>query len=227
MGSLIEYFKKETTKNVLEKAVDHAKKVQESVEELDKGIDMLLEDKNPKKAFQIFRKVDNLEDEADSIRRDILTSISKGELNPSVRMDLSHLIKRLDDVANGATGVARRISTIPFNFWEQSSKVSLDILIEMSDKTVKCSDYLDKIVSDLITERKHIKEYADHINRLEHEIDLLNIELREKLQQIKYENINNFTIFTVGNTIDIVEAISDAIESVADYIILLLTSENV
>jgi predicted phosphate transport protein (TIGR00153 family) len=142
-------------------------------------------------------------------------------------MDLSHLIKRLDDVANGATGVARRINTIPYKFWEQSSKVSIDILIEMANKTVKCAEYLDKIVSDLITERKHVKEYAEHINRLEHEVDLLNIELREKLQKTKYENINSFTIFTVGNTIDIVEAISDSIEAVADYIILLLTSENV
>jgi len=227
MGSLIEYFKKETTKNVLEKAVDHAKKVKESVEELKKGVLKLIKEKNSKKAYQIFRQVDDLEGEADFIRRDILTSISKGELNPSVRMDLSHLIKRLDDVANCATGVARRISTIPFTFWEQSSDDSLDILIEMTNKTVKCSDFLDKIVLDLITERKNIKDYAEQINRIEHEIDLLNIELREKLQQTYYDNINNFTIFTVGNTIDILEAISDSIEAVADYIILLLTSENV
>lgn len=194
---------------------------------MDKGISTLIEKKNSEKAYKIFREVDHLEGEADSIRRDILTSISKGELNPSVRMDLSHLVKRLDDVANCATGVARRISTIPFQFWEQSSEDSLETLVKMMKKTVECSEYLDKLVSDLITERKHIGEYVNQINLLEHDIDMLNIKLREQLQETNYKNINNFTVFTVGNTIDIVEAISDSIEAVADYITLLLTSENV
>jgi len=226
MGSLIEYFKKETAKNVLEKAIDHAKKVQKTVKELNKGIKILLQKKDSEKAHDIFHEVDMIEGNADSIRRDILSSISKGELNPSVRTDLSHLIKRLDDVANCATGVARRINTIPMNFWEQTSKESIDLILEMSKTTVECSSYLDKIVIDLLGERKKVKEYASQINLLEHEIDLSNIKLRRSLQKTDY-NVNSFSIFTVGNTIDILEAISDSIESVADYIMLLLTSASV
>jgi len=226
MGSLIEYFKKETAKNVLEKAIDHAIKVQESVEQLDKGVKTLIQEKDIEEAHRILHQVDLLEGEADTIRRDILSLISKGELNPSVRTDLSHLIKRLDDVANCSTGVARRINTIPMNFWEQSSKKSIDLIIEMMNKTVECSKYLDKIVSDLLKERKNVKEFAEKINKLEHEVDLLNIKLRRSLQKTPYD-VNHFSIFVVGNTIDIIEAISDAIEAVADYIMLLLTSTSV
>ena len=226
MGSLIEYFKKKTAVNVLEKSIKHAKKVQESVKELERGVEILIIEKNLEKAHDIFHNVDLLEGEADTIRREILMDISKGELNPSVRMDLSHLIKRMDDVANCANGVARRINTIPIKFWEQSSEETINLVTQMMKTTVECVDYLDKIVIDLLEERKKVEEFANKINQLEHEVDLLNIKLRKSLQETDYK-INYFTVFTVGNVFDILEAISDSIEVVADYIMHLLTSAKV
>ena len=111
-------------------------------------------------------------------------------------------------------------------FWEQSSPETLDLISKMMKVTVECGDYLDKIVIDLLGERKNVKEYNNHINRLEHEVDILNIKLRKSLQYTDYD-LNAFTVFTVGNTIDIIEAISDAMEVVADYIMLLLMSADV
>ncbi|HDZ18331.1 hypothetical protein LCGC14_1061750 [marine sediment metagenome] len=221
MGSLIEYFKKKTAVNVLEKSVKHAQKVKESVIELEHGLEILLKEKNLEKAHDHFHKVDLLEDDADTLRREILIDISKGELNPSVRMDLSHLIKRMDDVANCATGVARRINTIPIKFWDQSSEKTINLVLQMMETTVECVNYLDKIVIDMLEERKNVKEYSDKINQLEHKVDLLNIKLRKSLQETEYD-ISYFTVFTVGNVFDILEAISDSIELVADYITHLL-----
>ncbi|MFX1384867.1 MAG: DUF47 family protein, partial [Promethearchaeota archaeon] len=83
-----------------------------------------------------------------------------------------------------------------------------------------------KIVIDLLGQRQQVKAFAKEINLLEHEIDLANIKLRKSLQQTNYQ-INAFTVFTVGNTMDIIEAISDSIEIVADYIMQLLTTANV
>ena len=96
----------------------------------------------------------------------------------------------------------------------------------MMEITVECVELLDKLVISLLETRERVKEIANKINRLEHEVDLLNIKLRKSLQETSYD-VNSFTIFTVGNTIDIIEAISDAIESVADYIMLLLVSAKV
>ena len=223
MGSLIEYFKNKTAENVLEKAIKHAKKVQDCVRELDRGIEILLKERNLEKSHEVFHNVDLIEGESDVLRREILADISKGELNPSVRLDLSHLIKRLDDVANCANGVARRIATIPKLFWEQSSAETIELIRKMMEITVECGDYLDKMVLDLLEERKNLKEYSRQINMLEHKVDLLNIDLRGSLQETDYK-INAFTIFTVGNTIDILEAISDSMEVVADYIMLLMRS---
>ncbi len=226
MGSLIEFLKRETALNVLEKTIKHAQIVKDCVKELEVGLKILLKDENLEKARKNFLKVDILEDEADKIRREVLNDVSKGELNPSIRLNLSHLIKRLDDVANCSTGVARRISTIPTKFWDQSSEKSIRLILEIIETTVKAVEYLDKLVIDLVGERINVKDYTEKINQYEHDVDLLNIELRESLQETKY-NVNFFTIFTVGNIFDILEAISDSIEGVADYIIVLLTSARV
>ncbi|MFX0047894.1 MAG: DUF47 domain-containing protein [Candidatus Hermodarchaeota archaeon] len=226
MGSLIEFLKRETALNVLEKTIKHAQIVQSCVKELEVGLKVLLKDDNLDKALENFQKVDLLEAEADQIRREVLKDVSKGELNPSIRLNLSHLIKRLDDVANCSTGVARRISTIPTRFWDQSNEGSIKLILEIIEITVKAVEYLDKLVIDLVGERKNVKEYAKNINQYEHDVDLLNIRLRESLQETKYD-VNFFTIFTVGNIFDILEAISDSIEEVADYIIVLLTSSQV
>jgi len=226
MGSLIEFLKRETALNVLEKTIKHAQIVQQCVRELEVGLKLLLKEENFEKSCEIFNKVDLLEDEADKIRREILKDVSKGELNPSIRQNLSHLIKRLDDVANCSTGVARRITTIPIKFWEQSSEETIKLILKISETTVEAVANLDKLVIDLVGERTSVKEYAQKINQLEHEVDLLNIKLRENLQKTDYD-VNFFTIFTVGNIFDILEAISDSIEGVADYIIVLLTGSRV
>ena len=226
MGSLIEFLKRETALNVLEKTIKHAQIVQQCVRELEVGLKVLLKEENFEKSRENFNKVDLLEDEADKLRREILKDVSKGELNPSIRQNLSHLIKRLDDVANCSTGVARRITTIPYRFWEQSSEETLKIILKIIETTVEAVDNLDKLVIDLVGERTNVKEYAGRINQLEHDVDLLNIKLRESLQKTEYD-VNFFTIFTVGNIFDILEAISDSIEGVADYIIVLLTSSRV
>jgi len=114
--------KRETAVNALEKSVKHAKIVQECIKNLDLGLQILLNEKNTEKSHDLFHKVDNLEREADNLRREIQKDVSSGELNPSVRQNLSHLVKRMDDVANCCTGVARRINTIPMKFWEESSE---------------------------------------------------------------------------------------------------------
>jgi len=225
MGSLIEFLKRETALNVLEKTIQHAQIVQECVKELEVGLKLLLKDKNLEKANKNFLKVDLLEDDADKLRRRIQKDVSKGELNPSIRQNLSHLVKRLDDVANCSTGVARRIVTIPISFWEQSSEETVSIILKIIETTVEAVEYLDKLVIDLVEERKNVRPYARLINQYEHEVDLLNIKLRKSLQETDY-NVNFFTIFTIGNIFDILEAISDSIEGVADYIMVLLTSTS-
>ena len=72
MGSLIEFLKRETALNVLEKTIKHARIVQQCVRELEVGLKVLLNEENLEKSRENFQKVDLLEDEADKLRREIL-----------------------------------------------------------------------------------------------------------------------------------------------------------
>jgi len=166
MGSLIEFMKRKTAENVLEKSVKHAQQVQKCVKKLNEGVQLLLKSKKVENSHAIFLNVDVFEREADNMRRDIMKDVSRGELNPSIRTDLSHLVKRMDDVANCCTGVARRISTVPIKFWEQTSENTIEIILDIMKTTVVCADFLDKMVIDLVGERKNIKEYATFADRI-------------------------------------------------------------
>ena len=55
--------------------------------------------------MEVFRRVDVLEHEADIMRRDILKNITKTEVKPEIREDLSDLIKRTDKIANAANAL--------------------------------------------------------------------------------------------------------------------------
>jgi len=225
MGYLIEYFKAKTAENAIEKAHNHVKTAQQCVYELKNGIYALLIEKDYDKANKIFKNVDTIESEADAIRREILEDISKGELNPNVRMDLSHLVKRIDNIANCSNGVGRRISTISRVFWENCGQDSKDYILQMIDKTVECAELLDELLSALVKSRETVKDIAEQINKLEHEVDILSLKLKESLQKNDFK-INIFTGFFIGNTLNILEAISDSIEEVADYILLLTVSKR-
>ncbi len=54
MGSLIEFLKRETALNVLEKTIKHAQIVQQCVRELEVGLKVLLREKNLEKSREIF-----------------------------------------------------------------------------------------------------------------------------------------------------------------------------
>lgn len=225
MGYLIEYFKQRTAENAIEKANTHAKTAQQCVFELKKGFNALLIEKDYDKAEKIFKNVDKIESDADVLRREILEDISKGELNPNVRMDLSHLVKRIDDIANCSNGVGRRINTISKEFWENCSQESIDYIIQIIDKTVECAELLDDLLNALIKSREKVKDITIKINKMEHEVDILNLKLSESLQKTDFK-INIFTGFLIADTLNILEAISDSIEEVADYILLLTVSKK-
>lgn len=225
MGYLIEYFKAKTAENAIEKAISHAKKAQECVLVLQKGINALLLDKDYSKGSELLKDIDKIESDADDIRREILEDISKGELNPSVRMDLSHLVKRIDDVANCANGVGRLGSTVSREFWDQLSQETVNFIIEEMEKTVECATLLDNIIIALSESREDVKEISFKINELEHDVDVLSYKVKESLQKTKFK-INIFTGILINNTLVFLDSISDAVEEVADYILLLTVSKR-
>jgi len=203
------------------------KKVLECVVEFERGWTIYIQEKKPELAFEIFKRVDILEHEADIIRRDLLVHISKSELIPQLREDLTHLVKQIDRIANTTDGAARRVSGIEP---QHIQSLGDDILNEMQ-KIVHHSVSATKILFNLIKslpdiEDKELFTITEKIQTIEHTCDVIHSNIYEKLNRIPEISFNHFVAIQISNFVDLLETISDKVEDVADYIEMLKTAKR-
>ncbi len=226
MSSLFEWFKSRNEETAINKTLVHMQKVLECVVEFEKGLSFLIEERNIELALRVFTRVNDLEHQADIIRRKILEMLSQAEISSTIRENLIHLAQRIDDVANATNAGARILSYInPTDFLNLENEIHNKIL-EMVRISVKAVKKLNQMVKSLLkAERAEIKELGEQINTLEHECD----ELRFKINHILVSNhpkINPFSAIEIHNFISIIEAISDNAEDTADYIMMLTVAKR-
>ena len=218
MGTLFEWFRSRKEAKIIKKTRMHAKKVHDTILEL-KEVIIAINKKDFEKVRLGVKRIDDIENECDDIRREVLVELSKGELAPSIREDLAHLIKRLDDIANHANAFGRRLNLIE----------NLDILFPISEKMIEMVDVtlvaVEKVrilVDELLKEEStQIVELVQEVGKLEHDVDILNYALKRDLQKIDATNISPFTANIIYEMINRLESISDSAEDVADLIRLL------
>lgn len=226
ISSLYDWFKSRNEETAINKTLIHVQKVLECVVEFQKGMAFLLEEKNVDLALKVFFRVNELEHQADGIRRNILNLLSKAELPSIIRENLTHLVKRIDDVANAANASARILIYMNFkDFLSLNDEIHKNIL-KMADISVNCVKKLNVMVNNLISaEDSGIQELGDEINRLEHDVDELHFSVNRHLVS-DHPEINPFSAIMIHNSISAMEAISDNAEEVADYIIMLTIAKK-
>jgi len=226
MSSLYEWFKSRNEESAINKTLIHTQKVLECVVEFQKGMSFLIDEKNIELALKVFSRVDELEHQADGIRRNILNMLSKAELTPVIRENLTHLVKRIDDVANAANASARILTYMNYKDFFKLDDSVLKNILKMSEVSVQCVKKLNIMVNMLITtEHKEIQKIGEEINILEHKIDELHFLVNKNLVS-KHPDINPFSAIMIHNCINAMEAISDNSEEVADYIIMLTIAKK-
>ncbi|MFX0008868.1 MAG: DUF47 domain-containing protein [Candidatus Hermodarchaeota archaeon] len=227
MSSLFEWFKSRNEENAINKTLVHMQKVLECVVEFDKGLTFLIEQKNVDLALKVFFRVTELEHQADGIRRNILNTLSKAELAPKIRENLTQLVKRIDDVANAANGSARILIYMNHNdFLNLPDEVHKKTL-EMTRLSVETVKKLSMMVKKLISsDEQEITNLGEEINTLEHSCDELHFAINRNLINSNNSNINPFSAIEIYNCILAIENITDNCEDVADYIIMLTISKK-
>ncbi|MHA1919513.1 MAG: DUF47 domain-containing protein, partial [Promethearchaeota archaeon] len=198
MGSLKNFLQSRNEENVLEKSILHMKKVLECVVEFERGCSIYIQEKKPDLAFEIFKRVDILEHEADIIRRDLLVQISKSELSPQLREDLTHLVKRIDRIANTTDGAARRLTGI---IPKHVQSLGDDILAGMG-KLVQQSVSATKILFNLIKnlpdiEDKELFTITEQIQKIEHSCDVIHSNIYDLLNKIPEISFNHFVAIQI------------------------------
>jgi predicted phosphate transport protein (TIGR00153 family) len=201
-------------------------KVLECVVEFEKGLAFFIEEKNVDLALKVFFRVGELEHQADSIRRNILKMLSQAELTPTIRENLTHLVKRIDDVANAANASARILIYMNHaDFLKLDNEVHTKIL-EMAELSVKAVKLINTMVNDLLAAKEEeIQKIGDDVNTLEHKCDELHFAINRILVS-NHPDINPFSAIEIHNCIFELENISDNAEDVADYIIMLTISKR-
>ena len=182
-----------------------------------------IEEKNFDLALKVLIRVGELEHQADNIRRDILNMLSEAELKAPVRENLSHLVKRIDDVANAANACAR---IIVYMNYEDFRKLDTEVhskMIEMCEVTVDCVKILNQMLNYMLSQNNdNVQEMAKKINLLEHQADELHFAINRILVASGGNlGINPFSAYEIMKMFTKLENISDAAESVADYLVIL------
>ena len=227
MSSLFEWFKSRNEETAINKTLIHTQKVLECIVEYEKALSFLIEEHNLDLALKVFHRVDELEHQADGIRRNILNMISKAELPNSVRENLIHLVKRIDDVANAANASARILISMNHNdFLNLDREVHVDML-EMARYSVDAVKKLNLMVKNLVNaEEDKIHKIGEEVSILEHKCDEKRYMINNRLVHSVIPSINPFSAIVIHNCIFALEAISDNAEEVADYIIMLMVTRR-
>ena len=226
MSSLYEWFKNRNEESAINKTLVHMQKVLECVVEYEKAVSYLLDERNIDLALKVFFRVDELEHQADGIRRNILNMISKAEINPTIRENLIHLTQRIDDIANAANAGARIFIYMNHpDFMKLEEEVHKKFL-EMARISVDAVKKVNIMVNKLLTaEEEEIHQLGEQVNILEHQCD----DLRHGINRILVSNnpdINPFSAIEIHNCISTLEAVTDNAEDVADYIIMLTVAKR-
>ena len=225
--SLKLWFRDRNSANIMEGAATHLRKVLETLVEFERGFNIFVKEKNPDLALEIFRRVDDLEREADGIRRELLMQISKSELSSQIREDLTHLVKRIDKIANMTNGASRRMSGIPPDALMFLGDSIYDKMLESIEHGIKATKVLTTIWKRFRdAETEEILSLCEKIQKLEHKSDLIQSEIYDELIKMKDPPFNQFVAIQISNLIDMIESISDKVEDVGDYIEVLKTAKR-
>ncbi|MHA1371741.1 MAG: DUF47 domain-containing protein [Promethearchaeota archaeon] len=215
MSSLLKSLRKKTMAGIIKDSKAHIKKSAECVMSLRSAFKKIkLEEFEEGKSK--LNAIDDLERQADGIRRSILLSLSHSEIKDKTRESLAHLIKNIDRIANTANGAARIFSHMPNNYFKILFKEN-DFVIKMLDTSVDAVDQLIQMIDDLMGPGKNIDDFNNKIQKLEHEVDVYMGEIFDNFMNLS-EQVPPFVAIQIAKGINYIEKISDAIEDTADYI---------
>lgn len=226
MSSLMEWFKSRNEENAMNLTLVHTQKVLECIVEFDKGLSFLLEEKNIDLALKVFFRVDELEHQADGIRRNILNMLSQAELPSKIRENLTHLVKRIDDIANAANTSSRILISMNHKDFMNLGEVIHKNILEISKISVEAIKKVNLMVNELLkAEEEKTQQLGQEVNLLEHQCDEKHYAISRSLVSNNLD-INPFSAIVIYNCISAMEAISDNAEDVADYIIMLTVAKR-
>lgn len=194
---------------------DHSKSVVVTTEQLERCLNYALEGRHEalNKSFNVLQQKEKA---ADLLKKKIVAELTKGELPSSDREDLMRLTREIDHVIDWINETGRIL--LEFNVDhapDELKKMFPDIM-----KVIKnCVLSLDTCLDNLI-ERKFqdALKAADKVERLEEEMDLLNMLARKEIGTFKTESVEIGEAILLSQLVETFENIADRCEDTVDLV---------
>jgi len=215
MSGLAGLFKTRPDSILIQKTREHALKVNQVVHEAQEFIYKTFQGKTTER---IQKRTEKTEHEADILRSEISSILVKEEFQPNEREDLMRFIKRMDNVANNANTMVRRMALLKTEKIPDELK---NLILKMMMLAIESSDMLKECTMQLgVVDISEILRLTYRIRTIEHQVDLLNSEVKSFL--IK-SNITKdpFEASLIYEFIERIESIADSCEEAADIFSLI------
>ena len=219
MSELIKWFEKRKETKALGNVQRHLALTNGIVEDLEQAIKAAVT-RNRDEMQICIRRVISGEKEADSLRRKLMDEISTGELSPTDREDLMHLVKRVDMIADWSRESTRVLGAIPM---EHVPDAIRNGFIEMVKSVRECTVSLQKCVNKMMTRPEEALQAADDVEREEERVD----DIHEKARAlIGTEDIPKAGVAILASQLfEALEMIADSCEDTCDQVRVIMVRE--
>lgn len=216
MSELVKWFEKRRETKALATIQQHLALTTSIVEDLEKAMNAAIK-KDAEEMQTYIERIAGNEREADSLRRKVMDEVSRGELPPTAREDIMHLVKRVDMVADWSRESTRILSAIPMEHVPTSLKNEFG---EMVKGVKECALSLQKCVNKMITKPEEALQAADAVEREEEKVDDLHENARMLLGIADLPKAGVAVL--IAQLFEAMEMIADACEDACDHVRVII-----
>ena len=214
---LLTWFGKRRQTKAVQLIQSHLSLTTRAICELQKAMEYKIGGKKDLAEASISR-LSRMEEEADSLRRDIALELTSGEIPPLERDDLLHLSRDIDWITDWSKESGRLLLVAPVErLSENIAKKGVEMIGVVKETTAAVRACIDQ----LSEKPKEAMRIADSVERLEEKVDALYTEIRGLYPTMDFSKINPGEVFLIGQFFDAVEQITDWCENTIDQVRVL------
>jgi hypothetical protein len=159
------------------------------------------------------QRVNQFENDADGITREVLTAVRRTFITPFDRGDIKNLITSMDDAIDQMQQTAKAVLLFEVRSFEPLMREIGTLLVECSDLVARVLPLLQSIGANVAT----ITAITEELTKLEGRVDdLHDIGMRELF--LKHRNANTMDFIVGAEIYDHLEKVADRFDDVANEI---------
>lgn len=212
MSELLKWFEKRRETKAIITMQKHLATTISAVEDLERAVRAAVSG-NEKEEKTAIERVTSAEKEADRLRRVVMTELARGELPPTDREDLMHLMKRVDMIADWSRESTRILNAISMQDVPETLKKAA---VQMTEGVRECSATLRKAINSMTEKPEEALKAADEVERLEEKVDDFFEESRRLLA--KEEKLKVGAAILMNELFEAIEQAADACEDACDQV---------